>query len=90
VLSVVSMRRFLPRSWKRILTIGGIVMVVVAALGAGAMVWLYRGARESNVGELAHDTRPCACDAASHGEHPNRMLRTMNQPAATAAKNLRD
>ena len=46
-----------PRRWKRILAILGIVIVVLGALGAGAAAWLYRGAKQSNVGELAFANR---------------------------------
>jgi FtsP/CotA-like multicopper oxidase with cupredoxin domain len=50
-------RRPSPRRWKRILAILGIVIVVLGALGAGAAAWLYRGAKQSNVGELAFADR---------------------------------
>ncbi len=45
------------RRWKRILAILGIVIVVLGALGTGAAAWLYRDAKQSNVGELAFANR---------------------------------
>ena len=47
------MRRFLPHRWRRLLAILAIVIVVLGAMGAGAAAWLYRGAKQSNVGDLA-------------------------------------
>ena len=43
--------------WRRILAVVGITLLVVGASGAGIAVWLYQGAKQSNVGELAFASR---------------------------------
>jgi blue copper oxidase len=48
-----------PRGWKRILAVFGVVLVVLGAVGAAAAAWLYRGAKQSNVGDLSF-TNPLA------------------------------